>query len=91
MKGNAYAYYVHCFAHPLQLALVAVAKKHVLITLLLNIVTGVVNIVGTSCTCKDAPQGKQLNKIMEVLRVGELSMGKRFKSRNKSSTPGHTP
>ena len=28
LKENEYAYYIHCFAHQLQLALVSVAKKH---------------------------------------------------------------
>ena len=29
LKENPYAFYVHCFAHQLQLALVAMAKKHI--------------------------------------------------------------
>ena len=29
LKENEYAYYVHCFSHQLQLALVAVAKNHI--------------------------------------------------------------
>ena len=29
LKENEYAYYVHCFSHQLQLALVAVPKNHI--------------------------------------------------------------
>ncbi|KAJ0964830.1 hypothetical protein J5N97_025968 [Dioscorea zingiberensis] len=69
MKVNASAYYVHCFAHQLQLALVAVVKNHVQIALLFNTVTSVVNIVGVSCKRRDALREKQFNKIVEALRV----------------------
>jgi len=29
LNENSFAYYVHCFAHQLQLTLVAVAKNHI--------------------------------------------------------------
>ena len=48
MKENESAYYVHCFAHQLQLALVAVAKNHNKIATFFNFVAIVVNVVGGS-------------------------------------------
>jgi hypothetical protein len=48
MKENESAYYVHCFAHQLQLALVAVAKNHNKIAIFFNFVAIVVNVVGGS-------------------------------------------
>ena len=46
LKDNEYAFYVHCFAHQLQLALVAVAKKDTNIERLFLKVSCVINIVG---------------------------------------------
>ncbi|XP_028118220.1 zinc finger MYM-type protein 1-like [Camellia sinensis] len=50
LKENPCAYYVHCFAHQLQLALVAVSKNHNQIALLFTLVSNVVNVVGASLT-----------------------------------------
>lgn len=59
MKENEYALYFHCFAHQLQLALVAVAKNRTLIALLFNLVSNVLNIVGASCKRQDILREKQ--------------------------------
>ena len=53
LKENDCAFYVHCFAHQLQLALVALAKNHVLVASFFFLVTRVVNIVGVSCKHRD--------------------------------------
>ena len=44
LKENEYAYHVHCFLHQLQLALVAVAKNHIQIATLFNLVANIVNV-----------------------------------------------
>ena len=54
LKDNPSAFYVHCFAHQLQLTLVVVAKNHIQIATFFNLVAKVFNIVGayimqTSC------------------------------------------
>ena len=53
MKENECAYYVHCFAHQLQLTLVVVAKNHKKFSTFFNFVANVVNIVGGSCKRQD--------------------------------------
>ena len=58
LKENGCAFYVHCFAHQLQLALVAVAKKHVEISLLFTLVTNLSNMVGGSYKRRDALREK---------------------------------
>ena len=73
MNMNASAYYVHCFAHRLQLALLAVVKNHVQFALLFNIITNVVNITRASCKWRDILREKKLKKVVEALQVGELS------------------
>ena len=90
IKENASAHYVHCFAHQLQLALVAVAKNHVQIALFFNIAMSVVNIVGASCKRRDVLREKQLNNVKEALRVGELSTGRGLNQETSLQRAGDT-
>ncbi|XP_074277847.1 uncharacterized protein LOC141601457 [Silene latifolia] len=48
MEKTPSAYYVHCFAHQLQLTLVAVAKKNVDCSVLLNSLGILLNVIGSS-------------------------------------------
>ncbi|XP_022866592.1 uncharacterized protein LOC111386370 [Olea europaea var. sylvestris] len=48
LKESPCAFYIHCFAHQLQLALVAVAKKNIPITNFFRVVGNVINAVGAS-------------------------------------------
>ncbi|XP_028078131.1 uncharacterized protein LOC114280017 [Camellia sinensis] len=73
LKENPCAYYVHCFAHQLQLEFVAVAKNHDQIVLLFTLVSNVVNVVGASCKCRDIIREKQAAKVAEALNTRELS------------------
>ncbi|KAK9990963.1 hypothetical protein SO802_025948 [Lithocarpus litseifolius] len=59
LKDNPSAYYVHCFAHQLQLTLVAVARNHIQIATFFNLVAKVFNIVGASCKRHDILREKQ--------------------------------
>ncbi|XP_028075464.1 zinc finger MYM-type protein 1-like [Camellia sinensis] len=86
LRKNPCAYYVHCFAHQLQLALIVVAKNHDQIALLFTLVTNVVNVVRASCKHRDILRDKQAAKVVEELNMGELSSGQGFKSGNQSQT-----
>ncbi|KAK4720882.1 hypothetical protein R3W88_011115 [Solanum pinnatisectum] len=48
MKDSPSAYYIHCFAHQLQLTLVAIAKKHLDVEDFFDHVSNVLNVVGGS-------------------------------------------
>ena len=48
LKENKSAFYVHCFAHQLQLTLVAVAKNNINIAEFFYVVSNLVTIVGSS-------------------------------------------
>ncbi|XP_048623985.1 uncharacterized protein LOC106393621 [Brassica napus] len=52
LKESRSAYYVHCFAHQLQLVVVAVAKKHVEVGEFFDMVHVRLNAVGASCKRK---------------------------------------
>ncbi|KAJ9537272.1 hypothetical protein OSB04_030005 [Centaurea solstitialis] len=76
LNENSSAYYVHCFAHQLQLTLVAVAKKHLKIASLFLLLTNVVNVVGGSCKRRDRLREQQAAKVIKALDVGEISSGR---------------
>ena len=66
LKVNKLAFYVHCFAHQLQLTLVAVTKNHINIAKFFYVVSNLVTIVGGSYKRRDA----QFTKIKEELENG---------------------
>ena len=76
MMENECAFFVHCFAHQLQLALMGVAKKHGLIGTFFTVVSNVVNIVGASSKRRDILREKHALQVIEALKSGELSSGK---------------
>jgi hypothetical protein len=73
MEENESAFYVHCFAHQLQLALVAVAKNHSAISDFFTLVANVVNVVGASAKRRDILREKHGDDILEALDNNELS------------------
>ena len=75
LKENECAFYVHCFSHQLQLALVIVAKNHIQIASLLSVVTNVVNVVGASSKRRDILHDKQFVVVSESLKHDKLSSG----------------
>ena len=75
MKENQVAVYVHCFAHQLQLALVAVAKKKVEIASLFNLVATLTNVIVASYKRRDILQEKHVNVIRKGLESTEISSG----------------
>uniref|UniRef100_A0A803Q5F8 TTF-type domain-containing protein n=1 Tax=Cannabis sativa TaxID=3483 RepID=A0A803Q5F8_CANSA len=90
MKENECAFYVHCFAHQLQLALMGVAKKHDIIGTFLTVVSNVVNIVGASSKRRDILREKQAAQVIEALKCGKLSSGKGLNQENGIKRPCET-
>ncbi|PIM99454.1 hypothetical protein CDL12_28055 [Handroanthus impetiginosus] len=76
LKENQSAVYVYCFAHQLQLALVAVAKKQLEIASLFNLVATLTNVVGASCKRCDILREKHANVIRKGLGSGKISSGR---------------
>ncbi|GAV68258.1 DUF4371 domain-containing protein [Cephalotus follicularis] len=76
IKENKSAHYIHCFAHQLQLALVATAKNHVHVALLFNIVTNLLNIVGALCKRRDQLRDKHAERVFKALENNGLVTGK---------------
>ena len=53
MKENSSAYYVHCFAHQLQLVLVVIARKHKGVSEFFTMISMLLNMVGGSSKRRD--------------------------------------
>ena len=75
LNENTSAFYVHCFAHQLQLALVAVAKKNSKIRDSFNMVSSGVNVVAASSKHRDILREKHAHVVSEALENNELSSG----------------
>ncbi|XP_050241212.1 uncharacterized protein LOC126690123 [Quercus robur] len=84
LKENKSAFYVYCFAHQLQLTLVAIAKNHINIAKFFYVVSNLVTVVGSSCKRRDALRDAQFAKIKEDLENGVRRSGQGFESRDKS-------
>ncbi|XP_056863959.1 uncharacterized protein LOC130511125 [Raphanus sativus] len=62
------AYYVHCFAHQLQLVVVAVAHKHFEVGDFFDKIDVLLNVVGASCKRKDKIREDYQKKLRKELR-----------------------
>ncbi|KAL4602860.1 hypothetical protein ACB092_10G083500 [Castanea dentata] len=86
LKENKSAFYVHCFAHQLQLTLVAIAKNHINIADFFYVVSDLVIVVGGSCKRRDA----QFAKIKEDLENGVRRSGQGLNQETNLKRPGDT-
>ncbi|GJZ64844.1 zinc finger MYM-type protein 1-like protein [Tanacetum coccineum] len=76
LKVNPCAYYIHCMAHRLQLALVTAAKEVDHVHEFFEDLSYIVIAVGTSCKRQDELQAAQAAQIEEMLQTGEIESGK---------------
>ncbi|XP_075085008.1 uncharacterized protein LOC142168247 [Nicotiana tabacum] len=75
MKDSSSAYYIHCFAHQLQLTLVAMSKKHLDVEDFFCHVTNVLNVIGVSFKRRDLLRHLQAEKLEQLLESGEIHTG----------------
>jgi hypothetical protein len=73
LNENSFAYYVHCFAHQLQLTLVVVAKNHIQIATFFSLLNSVFNVVGASCKRRDILREKETAEVVEAVQNNEIS------------------
>ncbi|XP_062009151.1 uncharacterized protein LOC133725784 [Rosa rugosa] len=71
-----YAYYVHCFAHRLQLALNAAAKDVGVVYLFFQMMTNIINVVDSSTKRVSELKSIQEVEVVEQIAAGELETGK---------------
>ncbi|CAL2257023.1 unnamed protein product [Prunus armeniaca] len=66
LREQPYAFYVHCFAHKLQLALVAVVKKNIDVNSFFTTANSLVNVVGASCKRRDALSAQYQEELVKA-------------------------
>ncbi|GKC19971.1 zinc finger MYM-type protein 1-like protein [Tanacetum coccineum] len=71
-----FAYYVHCFAHQLQLALVAASKDVSEVHTFFKHLNFIVNVIGSSTKRNDQLQDAQIDEISHLAEIGELEGGR---------------
>ncbi|KAG8633712.1 hypothetical protein MANES_18G140700v8 [Manihot esculenta] len=84
LRENSSSYYIHCFAHQLQLTLIAIAKKYSSISIFFNIIARLCNVVGGCYKRRDMLQEKQREKVVEGIKIGEIAIGQGFKLRDNN-------
>ncbi|XP_057791603.1 uncharacterized protein LOC131008657 [Salvia miltiorrhiza] len=84
------AYYVHCFAHQLQLTLVAIAKKNNECVWLFDTFAILLNVIGVSCKRREMIREFQAQKVAQALEIGELETGSGLNQELGLKRPGET-
>ncbi|XP_042027293.1 zinc finger MYM-type protein 1-like [Salvia splendens] len=90
MKDTPSAYYVHCFAHQLQLTLVAISKKNDDCSWLFETVSILLNVIGVSCKRNALLREVQAQKVAQALEIGELESGSGLNQELSLKRPGDT-
>nr|XP_016439432.1 PREDICTED: zinc finger MYM-type protein 1-like [Nicotiana tabacum] len=79
LQDTPSAYCIHCFAHQLQLALIAFSKKHSDVDNFFYVVTNVLNTIGSSFKRMESLRHHQADKLEELLKFGEVYTGQDMK------------
>uniref|UniRef100_A0A8R7V0Q9 DUF4371 domain-containing protein n=1 Tax=Triticum urartu TaxID=4572 RepID=A0A8R7V0Q9_TRIUA len=90
LDENPYAFYIHCFAHQLQLVVVAIAKCCSSVLDFFNHITLIVNTVNASCKGHDELAQEQHDNIVSQLESGEIFSGRGKNQATNLVRPGDT-
>ncbi|KAM2249065.1 hypothetical protein ACFXTI_003761 [Malus domestica] len=90
LREQPCAYYVHCFAHQLQLALVAVAKMNIDIASFFATANSVVNHVGASCKRRDSLRGQLQEELVITFENDCLITGRGLNQETSLKRAGDT-
>ena len=90
MRENNSAYYVHFFAHQLQLVVVAIARKHTGIAEFFNKISTLLNVVGGSAKRRDMIRDINLNEVSKAMGCGLLNTGTGLNQEQCLQRPGDT-
>ncbi|KAL6652604.1 hypothetical protein ACP70R_011529 [Stipagrostis hirtigluma subsp. patula] len=90
LKECPYAYYIHCMAHQLQLALVAVSREVHEVHNFFQHANFVINVVSVSPKRNDELLANQAAKIAHEIELGELDTGRGVNQMGSLQRPGDT-
>ncbi|XP_073057195.1 uncharacterized protein [Primulina eburnea] len=75
LKDSSHAYYIHCFAHRLQLALVAVSKEVHDVWRFFSTLISAINFVGSSAKRHFQLKSIRKDEINDLIELGEIDTG----------------
>ena len=87
---NPYAFYIHCFAHQLQLVVVAVSRCCKGVEDFFEYVTMIANLSTSSCKRKDKLLDKQKEDLLDKIERGEMPTGRGKNQETSLVRPGDT-
>ncbi|XP_012843386.1 PREDICTED: zinc finger MYM-type protein 1-like [Erythranthe guttata] len=90
LKENKSAFYVHCFAHQLQLALVQITKKNKQLCEFFGSLAMLANIIGGSCKRQELLREKQFEKLCEKISFDNFVTGSGLNQEATLKRPGDT-
>ncbi|WVZ77319.1 hypothetical protein U9M48_025200 [Paspalum notatum var. saurae] len=90
LDENPYAFYIHCFAHQLQLVVVSVAKCCSSVTDFFNYTTLIVNTVNASCKRHDQLAQEHHENVVRGLENDEIFSGRGKNQETNLARPGDT-
>ncbi|KAL7108948.1 hypothetical protein ACP275_06G145200 [Erythranthe tilingii] len=90
LKENKSAFYVHCFAHQLQLVLVQITKKNKQLCEFFGSLAMSANIIGGSCKRQELLREKQFEKMCEMISFDNFVTGSGLNQEATLKRPGHT-
>ncbi|XP_031131884.1 zinc finger MYM-type protein 1-like [Ipomoea triloba] len=85
-----YAYYVYCFAHRLQLALVTSSKEVILVHQFFTKLNSIINVVGVSCKRNDQLKVAHASNIAHLLSIDKRESGRGLNQIGSLQRPGGT-
>ncbi|XP_061376345.1 uncharacterized protein LOC133318375 [Gastrolobium bilobum] len=90
LADNKSAFYIHYFAHQLQLALIKVAKHYTKIQEFFDMLQKMATVVGGSCKRKEILLMNQYEQIVERIARSEILTGKGLNQETTIKRPGDT-
>ncbi|XP_049931919.1 uncharacterized protein LOC116247624 [Nymphaea colorata] len=90
LNENESAFYINCFAHQLQLALVAAFRTHWLLDMFFSTLEELSNFFTTLCGRLELVQEVELMEIAKALELGELKIGQGLNEEISFKQPGYT-
>jgi hypothetical protein len=90
LDENPHAFYVHCFAHQLQLVVVSVANCCSSVHDFFEYISLILNTITTSCKRMDTLREKHRENTLRLLETGEASTGRGLNQETSLARPGDT-
>ncbi|KAK9070016.1 hypothetical protein SSX86_010415 [Deinandra increscens subsp. villosa] len=90
LEENSSAYYIHCFAHQLQLVIVTVARKHLGVVNFFDNINILMNVVCSSCKRSTILREEEKEKVEKEIGSGILDTGTGLNQELSFIRPGDT-